>query len=163
MQIDCGKIATQLKQAATAVARPELWQRLHNAGKVALIGNGLRQLDFKVDGRVIKIIQQNPDTNSAAGMLAKRGHEVVQIKDVEANQLIGFVDATEGTYTRYGTRGEVLETSDLDKLMAEAGVKMSGELRNVSQMPTPSTPSSAAAENISASKGAVDTSFLDVA
>jgi hypothetical protein len=45
----------------------------------------LRTASFAMQGRQYMAIEQNPEKPSRWGQLARRGHQVVQFKDVETN------------------------------------------------------------------------------
>jgi hypothetical protein len=47
-----------------------------------------RTVAFEIDGREYQAIEQNPEKPSRWGQLAKKGHKVVQFKDVETNRFV---------------------------------------------------------------------------
>jgi hypothetical protein len=50
--------------------------------------NRFRTVGFEIDGREYQAIEQNPEKPSRWGQLAKKGHQVVQFKDVETNKFV---------------------------------------------------------------------------
>jgi hypothetical protein len=67
-------------------------------------GQRLKTLRFYGDGREYQAIQQNPEKPSRWGQLARKGHEVVQFRDV-----------TTGKYVAVAIDGEVKEYGKLRK------------------------------------------------
>jgi hypothetical protein len=61
----------------------------------------LRAVRFEVDGREYQMIEQNPEKPSRWGKLAREGHRVVQVRDVELGKYIAAV--VDGTVREYGT------------------------------------------------------------
>jgi hypothetical protein len=61
----------------------------------------LRAVRFEVDGREYQMIEQNPEKPSRWGKLARDGHQVVQVRDVELGKYIAAV--VDGTVREYGT------------------------------------------------------------
>jgi hypothetical protein len=51
----------------------------------------LKMVTFTLDGEEFTAIEQNPEKPSRWGKLARDGHRVVQIKDVESNRFIAVV------------------------------------------------------------------------
>lgn len=61
------------------------------AGRVPI---AFRAVAFEMDGKEYQAIEQNPEKPSRWGQLAKKGHQVVQFKDVETNKFVAVaVDA----------------------------------------------------------------------
>jgi hypothetical protein len=57
--------------------------------RVARVGRGrLRMVSFRVNGRVLEAIEQNPEKASRWGKLAREGHQVVQFRDVEMGKYV---------------------------------------------------------------------------
>ncbi len=52
---------------------------------------GLRTVRFLLDGREYQAIEQNPEKPSQWGRLAREGHRVVQIRDLEREKYAGVV------------------------------------------------------------------------
>jgi hypothetical protein len=50
--------------------------------------NRLRTASLTIQGRQYTAIEQNPEKPSRWGQLARRGHQVVQFKDVESNRFV---------------------------------------------------------------------------
>jgi len=60
--------------------------------------SGLKHFEINVNGILYKLIEQNPNKSSKWGMLARTGHEVVQVI-TQNNKYMGvFVD---GIYNKY--------------------------------------------------------------
>lgn len=62
----------------------------------------LKMAAFAVDGQEFTAIEQNPEKPSRWGKLARDGHRVVQIKDVESNRFIAVV--VDGEVKKYGSK-----------------------------------------------------------
>jgi hypothetical protein len=60
----------------------------------------LRMATFIVAGHEYTAIEQNPEKPSRWGKLAREGHRVVQLKDVEQGKFIGV--SVDGQVKRYG-------------------------------------------------------------
>jgi hypothetical protein len=61
---------------------------------------GLRTVTFAIEGRQYAAIEQNPEKPSRWGELARRGHQVVQFKDIENNRFVAV--AVDGKAKEYG-------------------------------------------------------------
>ena len=89
-------IAQQLMSGTTVevngVRIPLRWTSAHRFRTVA----------FEIDGREYQAIEQNPEKPSRWGQLAKKGHKVVQFKDVETNRFVAV--SVDGKVRVYGTR-----------------------------------------------------------
>jgi len=69
--------------------------------RVKRIGSGrLRMVQFKMDGRVLEAIEQNPEKPSRWGQLAREKHQVVQFLDVEKHRYVAV--AVDGEVKEYG-------------------------------------------------------------
>ena len=55
---------------------------------------------FEVDGREYQMIEQNPEKPSRWGKLARDGHQVVQVRDVELGKYVAAV--VDGKVMEYG-------------------------------------------------------------
>ena len=55
---------------------------------------------FTLGGREYQAIEQNPDKPSQWGQLARKGHQVVQFKDVETNRFVAV--SVDGKVKQYG-------------------------------------------------------------
>ena len=64
------------------------------------IKQGLRTVTFTIGERRYAAIEQNPGKPSQWGQLARKGHEVVQFKDVERNKFVAV--AVDGEVKEYG-------------------------------------------------------------
>jgi hypothetical protein len=64
----------------------------------------LKTVTFFLDGREYTAIEQNPDKPSRWGQLARDGHRVVQIKDVDTHRFIAVV--VDGKVKEYGKLGD---------------------------------------------------------
>ena len=62
----------------------------------------LRMATFTIDGKEFTAIEQNPEKPSRWGKLARDGHRVVQIKDVNTNRFIAVV--VDGEVKKYGSK-----------------------------------------------------------
>lgn len=51
----------------------------------------LRTVRFLMDGKEYQAIEQNPEKPSQWGKLARAGHRVVQIRDLETQKYVGVV------------------------------------------------------------------------
>jgi len=60
----------------------------------------LKTATFSVEGQEYEAIEQNPETPSRWGQLARSGHQVVQFKDAESNRFVAVV--VDGEVTFYG-------------------------------------------------------------
>jgi hypothetical protein len=59
-----------------------------------------RTLRFEMDGREYQLIEQNPDKPSRWGKLARDGHQVVQLRDVDSGKYVAAV--VDGKVLEYG-------------------------------------------------------------
>jgi hypothetical protein len=59
-----------------------------------------RTLRLNVDGREYQLIEQNPDKSSRWGKLARDGHQVVQVRDVDSGKYVAAV--VDGKVLEYG-------------------------------------------------------------
>jgi hypothetical protein len=58
--------------------------------RVKRIGRGrLRMVQFRLNGRMIEAIEQNPEKSSRWAELARQGHQVVQFIDLETHKYVG--------------------------------------------------------------------------
>ncbi|MFY9682650.1 MAG: hypothetical protein WA416_19325 [Candidatus Sulfotelmatobacter sp.] len=56
---------------------------------VERVGHGrLRMVQFRLNGRVMEAIEQNPEKPSNWGKLAREKHQVVQFRDVEMHKYV---------------------------------------------------------------------------
>lgn len=84
--------------------------QMMNGSRVEVPGNSvavrrtstqhLKTLTFQMDGREYTAIEQNPEKPSRWGQLARKGHQVVQFKDVETNRFVAV--AVDGQVRVYG-------------------------------------------------------------
>jgi len=51
----------------------------------------LKTVTFAMNGREYMAIEQNPDKPSLWGKLARKGHQVVQFKDIKTNRFVAVV------------------------------------------------------------------------
>jgi hypothetical protein len=57
--------------------------------RVRRVGSGrLRMVQFRMNGRVLEAIEQNPEKPSQWGKLAREGRQVVQFRDVEMRKYV---------------------------------------------------------------------------
>ena len=61
----------------------------------------LKQVDFRFEGREIRALEQNPDTNSRWAILARKGSKVMQF--LENGRYIAVI--VDGKLHLYSTRG----------------------------------------------------------
>lgn len=59
-----------------------------------------RTIRFEMDGREYQMIEQNPDKPSRWGKLAREGHRVVQVRDLESGKYLAAV--VDGKVKEYG-------------------------------------------------------------
>lgn len=62
-----------------------------------------RTVRFEIGGREYQMIEQNPEKPSRWGKLAREGHRVVQVRDLESGKYVAAV--VDGKVTEY-TRSE---------------------------------------------------------
>lgn len=85
-------------------------QQMMTGGVVAVAGKTvkvertgsqkLRTVRFEMDGREYQMIEQNPEKPSRWGKLAREGHRVVQVRDVELGKYVAAV--VDGKVKEYG-------------------------------------------------------------
>ena len=68
----------------------------------SIVGSSTPQIEFTLESDKYIVLKQNPDRDSRAGFLARQGHFIGVIKDMQLlkkqpNALIGTVDLTAGT------------------------------------------------------------------
>lgn len=94
----------------------EVWQRVlvEGAGVVEVDGRKLRvsatsksrlkQVDFTFEGRSLRGIEQNPDTESRWARMARKGARIMQFTEVQPGQFRGrfFANVADGKITWYG-------------------------------------------------------------
>ena len=69
--------------------------------RVKRVGSGrLRMLQFRMNGRVLEAIEQNPEKPSRWGKLAREKHQVVQFRDVETHKYVAV--SLDGGVREYG-------------------------------------------------------------
>jgi hypothetical protein len=88
----------------------ELAEQLMSEGEVSLDGKKLkvervgrkrlRMVRFAMDGREYQAIEQNPEKPSVWGKLARKGHKVVQFRDLASNKYVAV--AVDGKVKTYG-------------------------------------------------------------
>jgi hypothetical protein len=65
------------------------------------VGAGrLRMVEFRLNGRPLEAIEQNPAKPSQWGKLARERHQVVQFRDVEGRKYVAV--AVDGKIRKYG-------------------------------------------------------------
>jgi len=62
--------------------------------------NRLRMVSFELDGRKYEAIEQNREKPSRWGQLARKGHRVVQFRDLATNKYVAV--AIDGNVKIYG-------------------------------------------------------------
>jgi hypothetical protein len=68
---------------------------------VKRVGSGrLRMVQFRVNGRPMEAIEQNPEKPSRWGKLAREKHQVVQFRDVETHRYVAV--SVDGEVREYG-------------------------------------------------------------
>jgi len=87
-------VAIQLMGAGPAVVTGESL-RVQRVGRLRL-----KTVRFRMNGRDLQAIEQNPDKPSRWGQLARAGHKVVQFKDVATNQYVAV--AVDSEIHEYG-------------------------------------------------------------
>jgi hypothetical protein len=69
--------------------------------RVKRVGSGrLRNVQFKLNGRMFEAIEQNRMKPSRWGQLAREKHQVVQFRDVQTHKYVAV--AVDGEITEYG-------------------------------------------------------------
>lgn len=73
-----------------------------NSIKVEKTGSRrFRTIRFEIGGREYQMIEQNPEKPSRWGKLARQGHRVVQVRDIESGKYVAAVlDGKVTEYTR---------------------------------------------------------------
>lgn len=70
--------------------------------RVQRVGRGrFRMVQFKLSGRTLEAIEQNPDKPSHWGQLARQKHQVVQFRDLDAHKYVAV--SVDGNVKQYGT------------------------------------------------------------
>lgn len=59
-----------------------------------------RTVHFEMEGREYQLIEQNPDKPSRWGKLARDGHKVIQVRDVDSGKYVAAV--VDGKVLEYG-------------------------------------------------------------
>jgi hypothetical protein len=68
---------------------------------VKRVGSGrLRMVQFRMNGRAMEAIEQNPEKPSRWGKLAREKHQVVQFRDVETHRYVAV--SVDGEVRGYG-------------------------------------------------------------
>jgi 3-dehydroquinate synthase class II len=97
MSLDHEKLAAVAQQMMTSSV-------VGAAGKTVKVertgSQKLRTVRFEVDGREYQMIEQNPEKPSRWGKLAREGHRVVQVRDVELGKYVAAV--VDGKVREYG-------------------------------------------------------------
>ncbi len=69
--------------------------------RVQRVGRGrFRMVQFKLNGRTMEAIEQNPDKPSHWGKLARQKHQVVQFRDLDAHKYVAV--SVDGDVKVYG-------------------------------------------------------------
>jgi hypothetical protein len=77
-----GSVAVQLKNGEEVLLED---QKI----RVRRVGSGrLRMVQFRMNGRVLEAIEQNPEKPSRWGKLAREKHQVVQFRDLEMRRYV---------------------------------------------------------------------------
>jgi hypothetical protein len=92
-----------------------------------LTSNGLKKLDFKVGTRTFTTLQQNEDKLTAGGMLAKSGHKVFVVKDVDANELLGTVDLTDNSFNQFGPTIRPIPIEEINAALRASPMSSNGK------------------------------------
>ncbi|MFY9741135.1 MAG: hypothetical protein WAK21_03980 [Candidatus Sulfotelmatobacter sp.] len=73
--------------------------------RVKRIGSGrLRMVQFRLNGRMLEAIEQNPEKPSCWGELAREKHQVVQFMDAETHKYVAV--SVDGKIREYAHMGE---------------------------------------------------------
>jgi hypothetical protein len=90
-----GSVATQLMSGDEVVVDAQ-------KVRVRRVGSGrLRMAQFKLNGRMLEAIEQNPEKPSRWGQLARQKHQVVQFLDPESHKYVAV--AVDGKVKEYGS------------------------------------------------------------
>jgi hypothetical protein len=69
--------------------------------RVERVGRGrFRMVQFGIDGRQFEAIEQNPEKPSLWGKMARKRHQVVQFRDLEAHRYVAV--SVDGQVKEYG-------------------------------------------------------------
>jgi hypothetical protein len=89
-----GSVAVQLMNGEVVLLQGEKMP-------VERVGSGrLRMVQFRMNGRVMEAIEQNPEKPSRWGKLAREKHQVVQFRDVETHRYVAV--SVDGEVQEYG-------------------------------------------------------------
>ncbi len=89
-----GSVAVQLMNGEVVLLQGE-------KTPVERVGSGrLRMVQFRMNGRVMEAIEQNPEKPSRWGKLAREKHQVVQFRDVETHRYVAV--SVDGEVQEYG-------------------------------------------------------------
>jgi hypothetical protein len=73
--------------------------------RVKQTGSGrLRMVEFKLNGKMIEAIEQNPEKPSRWGKLARDKHQVVQFLDADTHKYVAV--SVDGKVKEYATKGD---------------------------------------------------------
>lgn len=87
--------AAQEMMSGSVVPAAEKTVKVERTGSLKL-----RTARLEVDGREYQMIEQNPEKPSRWGKLAREGHQVVQVRDVELGKYVAAV--VDGKVREYG-------------------------------------------------------------
>lgn len=110
------QLVTAFTNAAVALA--------NGRADTGYTGNGLKKLDFfvkvpsednprKTLKKVFTAIEQNKDKLSTPAQMAKNGHLIIQIRDVERGILLGNVDVGEKRFNSYESVPTAMDIDDV--------------------------------------------------
>jgi hypothetical protein len=73
--------------------------------RVKRIGSGrLRMVQFRLNGKMVEAIEQNPEKPSRWGQLARENHQVVQFMDADTHKYVAV--SVDGKVREYAHMGE---------------------------------------------------------
>jgi hypothetical protein len=73
--------------------------------RVKRVGSGrLRMVQFRLNGKTLEAIEQNPEKPSHWGQLAREKHQVVQFRDVDTHRYVAV--SVDGKVKEYADKGK---------------------------------------------------------
>ena len=87
-------VATQMMSGTTVVVEDKAFRVSRTSSQ------RLKTVRFEMAGREYQAIEQNPEKPSRWGQLARKGHQVVQFRDVATGKYVAV--SVDGKVTEYG-------------------------------------------------------------
>ena len=95
-------VAKQMKTSAKVEIEGEVFEVKRTSSQ------RLKTVRFQIDGREYQAIEQNPEKPSRWGQLARKGHNVVQFRDLANGKYVAV--AVDGNVKEYGALGRSHQT-----------------------------------------------------